>query len=424
MSSNKPAVKVSEPARTFIRIRRMVHPYEVDHTDTYEKNDYLPKLHSGVFNIVSTSENNKDQPNLPSEQVCSAPRQILKVENPVDQSISKFYADDIFNSAVARKDKGYASQKIIFDSIGTKLLDDVMNGYNTSLMCLGPEGSGKTYTLFGPKMIDGSSHLPPSRDTGLIPRFCHHLYQRLSKSATCGKDSKNESIDSVVSYLVEFSAYEVRSEKIYDLLNPADYDVQVPCILNEHPKIGVYIQNLVCMACENEEQLSEVVEAARASLAMTSLFRGTLGTRDHVVYQFTITKKVDENMTSKNKLSEAKKNEGKAKEIANYDPTNIHGFIAHATFIDLAPCCERSLALLDARSDQLRSQLKMHTSYNSMLKCIDILSEHTQKRRDVPYHTSTLTSLFKKHAGPLGGDNRSYVLGCCGKFIRNIFFGL
>ena len=277
----KRVVQISEPVQTYARIRRMVHPYEVESIDTYEQNAYAPKSHNGVEQVISTSESGKEQP------------QILTVENPVDQSTSKFYVDGLLNSAMPRKDKSYASQQVVFDTIGVKLVNDVMTGYNTSLVCIGAQGSGKTYTLFGPKPVDGSSTLPPSRDTGLVPRFCQQLFQRISKS--CQEDSVVE--DGIqISYLVEFSAYEIRSEHVYDLLNPADYDVQLPCTLKAHPNIGMHVQNLVCLACTNASQLTEAVEAARSSLATTTLFRGTIGSHDHAVYQFTVTRKVEDNL--------------------------------------------------------------------------------------------------------------------------------
>ena len=147
-----PLVVISKPVVSYLRIRRMVHPYEVEHHDTYEKNQYPPQPHSGVVTVVTTSIPSETEPTT----TLPPPRQQIHVENPVDQSTSSFPVDTIFNSAVPRKDKSYASQEVVFDTVGIKLLDDLMDGYNSSLMCFGPEGSGKTYTLFGPKAIDGS----------------------------------------------------------------------------------------------------------------------------------------------------------------------------------------------------------------------------------------------------------------------------
>lgn len=43
------------------------------------------------------------------------------------------------------------------------VVEDALNGYNSTIMAYGQTGSGKTYTMFGPDIED-------ERQKGIIPR--------------------------------------------------------------------------------------------------------------------------------------------------------------------------------------------------------------------------------------------------------------
>ena len=44
-----------------------------------------------------------------------------------------------------------ASCNVVYDALGKSILDSLFDGFNTSIRCSGPRGSGKRYTLFGPR---------------------------------------------------------------------------------------------------------------------------------------------------------------------------------------------------------------------------------------------------------------------------------
>eukprot|EP00759_Apiculatamorpha_spiralis_P023525 PhF_6_TR27182/c0_g1_i1/m.39886 len=54
----------------------------------------------------------------------------------------------------------YASQKVVFEDVGNKVLEQAWKGYNTCFFAYGQTGSGKTYTMMGPDS---------SEDPGVIP---------------------------------------------------------------------------------------------------------------------------------------------------------------------------------------------------------------------------------------------------------------
>ena len=77
---------------------------------------------------------------------------VINVEHPGDHdSIQSFLVGRAFDSSLPRRDPHFSSQTTVYDAVGKSMLDSLFEGFNTSFMCIGPRGSGKTYTLFGPQ---------------------------------------------------------------------------------------------------------------------------------------------------------------------------------------------------------------------------------------------------------------------------------
>lgn len=70
-------------------------------------------------------------------------------------------------------------------------------------------------------------------DAGIIPRFCHEIFSRVSL------DHKN-------GITVEISYFEIYNEKIHDLLisNNNNGNKRAPLKVREHPVFGPYIVDL------------------------------------------------------------------------------------------------------------------------------------------------------------------------------------
>uniref|UniRef100_A0A0K0D8T4 Kinesin motor domain-containing protein n=1 Tax=Angiostrongylus cantonensis TaxID=6313 RepID=A0A0K0D8T4_ANGCA len=78
--------------------------------------------------------------------------------------------------------KNYTSfQAQIFEDIGSSIVDGCMDGYNGTIFAYGHTGSGKTYTMFGPRNIE--NFLLDSHHRGLMPRTCDALFEKLSARA-------------------------------------------------------------------------------------------------------------------------------------------------------------------------------------------------------------------------------------------------
>ena len=100
--------------------------------------------------------------------------------------------------------------------------------------------------------IDSSRH-SFSNQVGIIPRFCHELFERIASlddsSAGCSK-----SLSETAS--VEISYFEIYNEKIHDLLaGTLEGGRRPPLKVREHPQFGPYVVDLSVHSVSSYEDL-------------------------------------------------------------------------------------------------------------------------------------------------------------------------
>ncbi|CAK5100082.1 unnamed protein product [Meloidogyne enterolobii] len=81
---------------------------------------------------------------------------------------------DYSYSSFDKTSVNYASQEMIYDDIGSEMLDHAFDGYNVCIFAYGQTGSGKSYTMMG-KMDD-------LEEMGMIPRLCREIFSRISEN--------------------------------------------------------------------------------------------------------------------------------------------------------------------------------------------------------------------------------------------------
>jgi kinesin family protein 15 len=141
--------------------------------------------------------------------------------------------------AVANVD---STQKDIFEMVGLPLVENCMEGFNSSIFAYGQTGSGKTYTMWGPT-YDSSGDQFPNKDRGLTPRVFEQLF-------SCIEEEEAKNIDKQLHYQCRCSFLEIYNEQITDLLEPNQRNLQI----REDTKTGVYVENLT------EEYVSSVAD--------------------------------------------------------------------------------------------------------------------------------------------------------------------
>ena len=67
---------------------------------------------------------------------------------------------------------GFHSQERVYKDLGEEMLQHSFDGYNVCIFAYGQTGAGKSYTMMGKGHDNDQS--------GIIPRLCQDLFQRIS----------------------------------------------------------------------------------------------------------------------------------------------------------------------------------------------------------------------------------------------------
>lgn len=263
--------------------------------------------------------------------------------------------------AVANVD---STQKDIFEIVGLPLVENCMEGFNSSIFAYGQTGSGKTYTMWGPT-YDLSGDQFPNKDRGLTPRVFEQLFARIEE-----EEAKN--IDKQLRYQCRCSFLEIYNEQITDLLEPSRRNLQI----REDTKTGVYVENLT------EEYVSSVADVKQ--LALRGLANRRVGTtsmnaessRSHSVFTCVLESRCKCTSSGLSSLRTSRIN-----------------------LVDLAGSERQKLT--GAVGERLKEAGNINRSLSQLGNLIKILAEVSQtgKQRHIPYRDSRLTFLLQESLG-------------------------
>ena len=114
-----------DPFKVYVRIRPLLSQEKRAIEEELKKGKSIPKQ---IVYADNNTVNLKD-PNNPELY---------------GQKVKTFPFDRVFNEA--------DDNKTIFDSIIKKLVDNILQGYNSTALAYGVTGAGKTHTMFGDMM--------------------------------------------------------------------------------------------------------------------------------------------------------------------------------------------------------------------------------------------------------------------------------
>ena len=112
-------------------------------------------------------------------------------------------------------------QNEIYEYVGKRIVNDVMEGYNGTIFAYGQSGSGKTYTMYGPDIFDDVYK-------GIIPRIAEDIFNYVEKA------------DDNIDFQFKLSVLEIYKEVLYDLLSQQNADLKI----QENPETGIVIDGL------------------------------------------------------------------------------------------------------------------------------------------------------------------------------------
>lgn len=255
----------------------------------------------------------------------------------------------------------FASQELVYNNLGTEVVECAFEGYNACVFAYGQTGSGKTFTMMGSQ-----------ENQGLIPRICKALFERMSE------DSKKGTTHRVhVSYL------EIYQERVADLLRGRDTS---SLRVREHPKKGPYVEGLTTCLVTNYGHIQECMNRGNAHRTTAATNMNDVSSRSHAIFTITFVQA------------------GYCNGIPSETVSKIH-------LVDLAGS-ERA-DTTGATGERLKEGAHINKSLvtlGSVISGLAELSVETNGHRKslfIPYRDSVLTWLLKDS---LGGNSKTIMI--------------
>ncbi|WVZ59762.1 hypothetical protein U9M48_009863 [Paspalum notatum var. saurae] len=264
-----------------------------------------------------------------------------------------------------------ASQADAFDLVGLPVIDNALAGFNTSLVCYGQSGTGKTYTMWGPlgAMVDsGSDHA----DLGVVPRVFQNLFSRIQRI-------QKSSPEKQTSYQCRCSFLEVHNEQINDLLEPSQRDLQI----RENADNGIHVENLTDEYVSTVDDINQILMKGLSNRKVGTTSANLKSSRSHVILNCV---------------------------IEAWSKGSSNGFsssrTSRITFVDLAG--PENDELDGAAKHCTKEERHLKKSLSRLGKLVNILSETPESHKvGLPYEQSRLTHVLKD---TLGGNSRVIIL--------------
>ncbi|GIY08716.1 kinesin-like protein Klp61F [Caerostris darwini] len=121
-------------------------------------------------------------------------------------------------------------QAHIYNGVAAPLIQEVIMGFNCTILAYGQTGTGKTFTIEGNRFSTLDDSVEVHYMAGIIPRSMKHIFQELTQQKC--------------DFEVNVSFLELYNEEIYDLLSKTDDLIKLKLYDSSSPKGSVIIQGL------------------------------------------------------------------------------------------------------------------------------------------------------------------------------------
>ncbi|KAK1338978.1 hypothetical protein QTO34_019647 [Cnephaeus nilssonii] len=280
---------------------------------------------------------------------------------------------------------------MVFQDLGTEVLNGAAKGYNICLFAYGQTGSGKTYTMLG---------TPAS--VGLTPRICEGLFIREEECAPPPSSCR-----------IKVSFLEIYNERVRDLLKPSDQKKSYTLRVREHPELGPYVQGLSQHVVTNYKQVIQLLEEGIANRITAATHVHEASSRSHAIFTIHYTQAVLENNHPSEVASKINLVDLAGSERA--DPSYCKDRITEGANIN------KSLVTLGIVISTLAQNSQVFSSCQSLNSVIrngggsgisgspgtSIEGGTSRRQSYIPYRDSVLTWLLKDS---LGGNSRTIMV--------------
>ena len=253
------------------------------------------------------------------------------------------------------------TQADIYTYLGTRLVEDIMAGYNETIFAYGQSGSGKTYTMYGDDIFD-------EKKKGIIPRIISEIFARMEKI---------EDVD----FTVKLSVVEIYKEILYDLFNGKN---NLKIIEN---KDKIYIENLSQVYLSNLDEFFNYTELSQRNRKVAETKLNHNSSRSHCIMILEV-------------IQNFKKEKIIKKGILN--------------LVDLAG--SEKVSKTGAVGETLEEAKKINLSLSTLGNVIHALTSKDSLGH-VPFRDSKLTRILKES---LGGNYKTYLIVTCSPHSFNL----
>ncbi|CAD8211826.1 unnamed protein product [Paramecium pentaurelia] len=174
-----------------------------------------------------------------------------------DQTIQlgeqKFTFDKILDSNT--------NQQQVYDEIGKPIIDQILQGFNATLLMYGQTSSGKTYTMIGDQ-----------QQPGIIRRTINDLFDAIESSPTESE------------FRIKISIVEIYKEKVKDLLDVNKQDLKVREMANQ----GFYIQQVSQLWVSDKDEIYNALQKSLVNRQVGYTNLNDMSSRSHLLFQMTV----------------------------------------------------------------------------------------------------------------------------------------
>ncbi|ETO60298.1 hypothetical protein F444_21506 [Phytophthora nicotianae P1976] len=256
-------------------------------------------------------------------------------------------------------------QQTVYERVAAPIVEDVMAGYNGTILAYGQTATGKTHTMVGPgDLVHGDQR-------GLIPRALEDIFICAEKTHSQAKTT------------VALSYVQIYCERIFDLLEPETSSSNI--LVREDADRGVYIDGAAAVYVANVEDCLALMERGNANRAVSSTQMNAHSSRSHAILILRVERKEFAPPASNDALRST---------------TQPVIRLSNLYLVDLAGSERVKKARVYGRHiSELKS---INLSLSALGNCISALSKQSQQNQTsyhVPYRDSKLTRLLQSSLG-------------------------
>ena len=318
-----------------------------------------------------------------------------------------------------------ATQAQAYEAVARGVVDDVMAGFNGTILAYGQTGTGKTHTIYGPlsywrrpgrtswiepsASAAGSARAAQLQEGGLLPQLeLSGIVTRAALQIFATVDERRAA-DAARSmqFAVSLSSLQIYQESTSDLL--ADPAHSPPLQVREDPAHGVYVEGLSEHPVTSPEHVLELVHESATNRATCSTSMNRASSRSHALLLLRVEQA---NLPPDEPPPDDDASNGVS--AASEATTALAVRRAVLSIVDLAG--SERVCKSGSEGTRLDEAKRINKSIAALGNCIAALASAPASGRHVPFRDSKLTRLLMSS---LGGNTKTALCVTVGPALHN-----